>query len=789
MFRFVKNAVEHGRTLCYTGSGSKKKFMAKTARNNIKRYLGIIFALIFLSVNIPPPEARAFPKNLFDQIKKESDQPVIVKGDKVEYFREQKKVVGEGNVSITYRDAELKSDKITVYTDTKEAICEGNVKIIQPGASYSGNKINYNFDTKKGYALDSSLKAYVLGSGLKEAPFYGGAEKIEQRKDKDYKLDKGYITTCDLEEPHYKITAKEIQIFLGRKILAKHVIFYIGKVPVLYLPIYYQPIIEDWPEVTVVPGQSSEWGYYVLTAWRYYFNENSKGFIHFDYREKKGLATGADYKYDAGELGEGVLRFYYTHENDRFAFTDTGREDDRWRVQYRHMMSLPEDTYLMMELNKLSDEEIVKDYLYQEYKENEQPDNYLLLETRKPNYILSILARKRLNTFYAVVERLPEIKLSIYNQRLWNTNLYYTSENSVTNFVKRYDEYYQPPSMQDQKPDKAVRIDGYYKFSYAAKLLNFLYTTPFVATRQTFYSQNKWKTPSQFRSLYEVGVDMSTKFFRVFDIETNFLNLDLHKLRHIITPTASYLHRHQPTIAASNLYQFDGIDTIDKYNGFVLSLENKLQTKRKYRGELKTVDLARFIVSTDYTFRLKKKSLAFQGVGKFGDFKFKLELYPYSWLSIHSDVVTGLDSDRQPKKYKINTAYTDFNINFTDKFTLGIGHRYEGITLETSSQFTGQMLFNINDDWKIKVYQRFNVRDQKWEEQEYVIFKDLHCWEAQATYSIRNNTIDSENHNLEHTLWLAFRLKAFPEIPIGLVETSYQKPDPGRMEEIHGRRP
>ena len=64
----------------------------------------------------------------------------------------------------------------------------------------------------------------------------------------------------------------------------------------------------------------------------------------------------------------------------------------------------------------------------------------------------------------------------------------------------------------------------------------------------------------------------------------------------------------------------------------------------------------------------------------------------------------------------------------------------------------------------------FDFDSQKWEEQEYVIYKDLHCWLAELSLEIRDGSFST---------WLVFRLKAFPEIPIGLFKTSYHRPHPG----------
>jgi LPS-assembly protein len=719
--------------------------------HNIKIYTRPVLVVLCAAVlfsQFPAIHAFAFQKDLLKEIKTK-DEPVIVKGEKVEYLRDRNMVVGTGNVSITHGDVTLTSDKITVYTDTKEAICEGNVKISQPGASMEGDKINYNFSAKKGYALESRVNVH---------PFYGAARRVEQAGEKEFGLEKGYITTSDLEKPHYRIQAKEVRIFLEEKIVAKHIKFYVGNIPVFYLPMYVQPLKGKYPDVTVVPGRTSDWGYYALTAWRYFFNDDSKGFVNLDYRQKKGLAEGVDYSYNAKELGEGLAKFYYTHENDDLTVAKSGSQDDRWRIQYRHSISLPENSRVTMEFNKLSDRDFLKDYLYREFEGNPDPDNYVLFETAKPNYTLNVLARKRMDTFFTVVERLPEARLEINNQKLWDTNFYYFSENSVTNFVKRYDEELNASS------EESVRFDNLHKLSYAAKLFNFLYATPFMATRQTFYTRNRWKEKSQLRSIFEGGIDLSTKFYKIFDIDSDLLGLDINRLRHIVTPSAAFLHRHQPTISSDNLYQFDEIDNITHHNGFNLTLENKLQTKRPSGEGMKTVDLARFIVSTDYDFRLKKRSLEPQGEGKFGDITFQLELWPYTWLIFDSDLTLDY------KNNDVKTANMDFYVALGKKMTLGIGHRYESTGDSRNSQLSGELFYNINDEWKIKIYERFDLASEKWEEQQYTIFKDLHSWLGEFSVNIRDD---------EYTAWLVFRLKAFPEVPIGLFETTYHRPRPG----------
>ena len=72
-------------------------------------------------------------------------EPVIVNGDKVEFFSAEKKVVAEGNVIITQKDTKLVCDKVTVYSQTQDAIAEGNVHFYYDNGILEAEKFIYNF--------------------------------------------------------------------------------------------------------------------------------------------------------------------------------------------------------------------------------------------------------------------------------------------------------------------------------------------------------------------------------------------------------------------------------------------------------------------------------------------------------------------------------------------------------------------------------------------------------------------------------------------------------------------
>ncbi|MDP3791647.1 MAG: hypothetical protein Q8R38_06360 [Candidatus Omnitrophota bacterium] len=693
--------------------------------------------------------------------------PIVVNGDKVEYFHEQKRVVGTGNIFIDYEDVRLTCEKVTVYLDTREAIAEGNVKITQKDAYFTGDKINYNFDKRTGTAIDAYIN-YV--------PFYGKWQKIDKVGESQVGIEKGYMTTCDLEKPHYRIEAKKVEIYLEDKVIAKNIVAYVGNCPIMWLPYYYQPIKEQSAHITIMPGHDRDWGYYALMSMKYDYSEIFKGRYRFDYRTKNGIAVGIDNSYKLEGLGEGIANFYYADENNEYlSYKPITREEGKYRLQIRHKWQVLDDTLMTMELEKVRDDRMVKYYFYNEWEEHPVPDNYISFITSKESYTTEFLVRKRMDKYYDVVEILPEFNVNIpqYNIKYngGSSPLYYNAS-----FTPTYMNHTFPHSETSQYKDlNVIRVDTYNKLLYNTKpipYLRSLYVTPFAGTRQTFYSRGKYGQTNFIRGVFDAGFDSSMKLYKIYDINTNALDLDINKLRHVITPTVSYFYTHQPTVSMDNLTQFDAIDAIKEQNNIVFQVENKLQTKRNGVS----VDLVDYIIRTDYQFRLKKGVFAFNDDSDFKDQKFQyvfmqLELTPYPWLYTLA-------------KMNINTKYglpdsasVDFVGGKEEDRSLAFGYRYEHsfnsdipVDPDTNGNLvnylTTDAIYRFNEKWKARVYWRFNMDKGYIDEHQYTLSRDLHCWILEFTYDYRpyedNKTISTQ------TFWVSLRLKAFPKMPLGV---------------------
>jgi hypothetical protein len=231
------------------------------------------------------------------------------------------------------------------------------------------------------------------------------------------------------------------------------------------------------------------------------------------------------------------------------------------------------------------------------------------------------------------------------------------------------------------------------------------------------------------------------------------MNLDINKIRHIFTPNVNYFYIHKPTLLPGRLYQFDDVDNVDERNGLAFILENKLQTKHRSKEDFNTEELLRWILETDYLFH-KENDRRLTDIGS------DMEITPYPWLFLKQTAIYD------PKDTDLKSLNTDIDAKDPkDNWRVGIGHRYEE---KTSSQLTTEIETRLTSKWKVRLFELYEFKGKDLKEQEYSVTRDLHCWEAEFTYSVRDS----------HTFWIIFRLKAFPDMPLKL-GTTYYRPKTG----------
>ncbi len=651
---------------------------------------------------------------------------VELNGDEVEYSVDGNTISARGNVVIYYKGAALYSDEVEFDQNTQIARANGNVRLVTDQGEVRGRDMIFDFTTMTGE---------LGGARIFASPYWGETTSMAKVGENKFEMDDMYLTTSDWDKPEYRLQAKKVEVYPGDKLIAKHVTLRLGNIPIMYFPRYTQSLNDTKPKFIFTPGYDKDWGAFVLTQYRYYFNDDFKGVLHLDYRERKDIAEGLDFNYRTDKFGQGLIRLYYMNERSITSSriwderTSPTIERERFKAQWRHKWDIDERTDAIWQYYKLSDSEFLKDYFESEHRDEASPESYFLLTRQLDAGVLSIRNDVRVNRFTSQVERVPEIQYNLASQKIAETPFYYKNITTFSNLTREY------ASPTDQRL-KTMRFDIDQEISYPTRL-GFIEFTPFVGTRQTYYSRTKDPSDhSVLRGLFKTGTSLSTKFFRVYDAHVDTAGLKIDKLRHIITPRVTYSYQTDPSVVAAELDQFDTVDAIDNAHKVTLSLENKLQTKR----DGKVVELARAVVSSD--FYLKDDP----NPGGFGVVTADLDLRPTDWLTLY------FDSTYDSREEHLNTANFDAYINGRS-WSFGLGKRYNR---EVDDQFTAQFNWAINRKWALKIYERFDAEHGEWKEQGYTLTRDLHSWLLDVNFN-HKQTEGSE-------LMFIFRLKAFPDM-------------------------
>jgi LPS-assembly protein len=159
----------------------------------------------------------------------------------------------EGSVRLTDREFYVTAPYLE-YTSASGQVTalsspSGEVVLFTAGKRLAGERLDYNLETRRGAMTNPSGKVdvfYVRGETIEVMP----SSETPQRKGKTVSGSAGEesdddlsaiwrgasVTTCGEPHPHYRLTAKNVTIFPGDKMILHRPRAYLGKTPVLISP-------------------------------------------------------------------------------------------------------------------------------------------------------------------------------------------------------------------------------------------------------------------------------------------------------------------------------------------------------------------------------------------------------------------------------------------------------------------------------------------------------------------------------------------------------------------------
>ncbi len=659
----------------------------------------------------------------------EEELDISLKADYITYERidEEDLIIAKNKVILKYQDIEIKADYLRINLITNLLFASGKVIFKQNESETYSEELSYNWKTKKIILL--RFKAELTGENIKGKIYYEG-EKLEKFPG-TVELTEGSFTTCDLDDPHYHLVAKEMTIYPRDKIIARNISWYEGNTKIITLP-YFLIFLDRKTQLPILPkiGQNSIDGWFIKTYLNYYINEKSYGTLYIDWLEKKGIGTGIKYIQEIGDTNNpGETSFYLYRIKEK----DSGELKIAGKVTYVQEWEGNIKTQVILNYSgsKAQGEELFSNILKSQFALSKKSEKYNLKLTGKYNFSgtglgqedLSINGNIKVNYNYAFNDKLSSALTLVYTDRnpasqevadlelIPKLKLKYKGEGYTLNLIteKRFD------------------LDGdNYTGENVSRIINrlpeFVFNKRATTIGDTKITYNITASVGHF---YEAATEEDTwRGEYIINVKRPF------DLGEYLTLTPSGIFRQDVYLTGEARYLIGG----------------KLDLKAGYNP---------YISSTlSYSYNKSVGPTPFN----------------FDYITPLTNTVSGKLTFKPSEKLKLNLSanYNFVTENFgnlvakieykpKDKWKMNFSSSYNLNTKEWTKKINSQLDLQLTDDWRIKYRGIVDLEDFKLTHSVVGITRDLHCRELTINYKQATNSI-----------WVEFYIKAFPTEKITL---------------------
>ncbi len=748
----------------------------------------LIAACIFGASAFPATTVSAaqMDTNAVENVIRNPKLPWQLEADSVEYDRTADEYTASGNVLIYKGNIKLLADFVRFDQKNMKAYAEGNVILTNGEDILSGTVMNIDLQNQIG----SVESGYLY---LKENNYHITGDVIKKVGAKKYTIDKATLTTCDGDNPDWKITGKNVKIREDGQGTAWHATMWARKMPVLYTPYFYYPARKDrqtgllWPD----GGISDRWGLYYSQPFFWAIDKSRDATIYGQYMGKRGFRPGVEYRYVLDEWSKGTWMVDgfidrqvddgQGNSSENWGFDDGDRtilrkNEDRYWLRGSHQQKLPWGIRGRLDLDLVSDQDYTrefqtgqmswessKDYFEKAFgldlDDFNDPVRTNLLNFNKlwPTYNFNAKLLYNLDSTIrnsgepdVTLQQLPLIEFDGVKQRIGTSAFFY-------NLNTEYVYYY------SRDADRGQRVDLYPRVYLPINVKPFFTIEPSVGLRETlWYLDNDDFGPKDkrfySRELFDTGLNLFSEFFNVFKMESETIKAVKHSIRPEVT------HTYIPNIDQSDLPNFDTVDRVDNVNLLTYSLTNILTTKSRKEGSFEITrrigkDQAGIIDSpVDYAYndflRFKLQQTYDINEGKennpdrpFSPIYAELDLFPGTYFALDADALWSV--------YELKFLSHNFAANIWDNRgdRLSVEYRYTTVSDEIESDnvntLNGALTVKATDRLVLRGNYQYNFEQNVPVEAGLGFVYTAKCWSFDGIVRQRTGVDNSKKYDFE----------------------------------------
>ena len=233
------------------------------------------------------------------------------------------------------------------------------------------------------------------------------------------------------------------------------------EMPVFWLPYLYYPL-DTKCGFSWMPGYSGRWGAYLLTKYRYHIAGDTEyredtwwihGDTRLDLRSKNGVALGEDLWWNMGDFGHGMFNAYYAWDmqaeknyGGTWGWGGGGVDRDRHLLSLKHSWEPTERDIVRVQGSHYSDSYVTTDFDRRTFFNSKSrwlsyTQSGVFWEHLEDAVAIGVEASGRLNDFYGMVGRLPEIYLDVNPTPVFGLPVNYESGTKFGRLRRDYAKY------------------------------------------------------------------------------------------------------------------------------------------------------------------------------------------------------------------------------------------------------------------------------------------------------------------------------------------------------------
>ncbi|MDR1928514.1 MAG: hypothetical protein LBQ07_00245 [Endomicrobium sp.] len=233
---------------------------------------------------------------------------IFLTADNLEYV-ENNKISVKGNVFLNFKDAKICSDYAELNINKKIVNIHDNVRIEKNGNLIMAKSILYDYGNN-----NINLKNIFLYSSY----IFLSSEFVKSIEKNKFVIHNIKLSNCDLDKPHTYFKAKHGKFILNKRITIYNAVFYIRKIPIFYFPIITKSLYGHkalWPNLkfefvnTALVGQS------LKTSVFWFLNRNLSCKLKYDFiYNRNNNGHGIELNYTNANV-KGNIHLFYLPKN------------------------------------------------------------------------------------------------------------------------------------------------------------------------------------------------------------------------------------------------------------------------------------------------------------------------------------------------------------------------------------------------------------------------------------------------------------------------------------------